>query len=216
MSKTLGYDSNKMVLKARSLNDYVFDIKKPICISSYITECVRHNLEADFIIMENPIYSKEIEEEKEKELIEENDIDDNNLNKINIKEKELDINVSQNYDQNLTCVHYPFDNLLTMAQYNPLNNNINSDIENNINLSLTKSVDNLDAIKKNKLPEDNLDLFINSLITDINKKIKSDYDYALNNIGNDSELNNQIKTPSLFSSISLNISTYSFASFSVI
>ena len=197
MSKTLGYDSNKMVLKARSLNDYVFDIEKPICISSYITECVRHNLEADFIIMENPIYSKEIEEEKkENEIITENDIDDNNLNKINIKEKELDINVSQNYDQNLTCVHYPFDNLLTIAQYNPLNNNINSDIENNINLSLTKSVDNLDAIKKYKLPEDNLDLFINSLTKDLNKKIKSDYDYALNNIGNDSELNNQIKNPS--------------------
>ena len=200
MSKTLGYDSNKMILKARSLNDYVFDIEKPICICSYITECIRHNLEADYIIMENPVYSKEIEEEKkEKEIIEENDvdnIDDNNLNKIVIQEKELDISESQNYFQNLTCAHYPFDNLLSIAQYNPLNNNINSDIENDVNLMLTKSVDNLDTIKNDDLPEDNLDLFINSLIKDINKKIKSDYDYALNNIGNDSELNNQIKNPS--------------------
>ena len=64
MSDTLGYDSNKMILKVRSLNDYIFDLKKPICISSYIVECIRHDLEADYIIIENPIYTKEPKIEK--------------------------------------------------------------------------------------------------------------------------------------------------------
>jgi signal recognition particle subunit SRP68 len=53
-----------MILKVRSLNDYIFDLKKPICISSYIVECIRHDLEADYIIIENPIYTKEPKIEK--------------------------------------------------------------------------------------------------------------------------------------------------------
>ena len=184
MSDTLGYDSNKMILKVRSLNDYIFDLKKPICISSYIVECIRHDLEADYIIIENPIYTKEPKIEKN-EIIEENN---NNKN----DKKEIDISVSHNYDQNLTCVHFPFDNLLSIAIYNPLSNNINSDIEN-VNISLTKSVDEINEKNSPELVDDNLDLFINSLITDLNKGIKSNYDQALNNIGNDSELNSQIK-----------------------
>jgi hypothetical protein len=89
-------------------------------------------------------------------------------------------------------VHFPFDNLLSIAIYNPLSNNINSDIEN-VNISLTKSVDEINEKNSPELVDDNLDLFINSLITDLNKGIKSNYDQALNNIGNDSELNSQIK-----------------------
>ena len=187
MSSTLGYDSNKMILKVRSLNDYIFDLKKPICISAYIVECIRHDLEADYIILENPIYSKEPIEEK-------NEIKENNNNTNNNKneQKEIDISVSNNYGQNLTCVHFPFDNLLSIVTYNPLNNNINSDIEN-VNISLTKSVDEINEKNSPELVDDNLDLFISSLITDLNKGIKSNYDKALNNIGNDSELNDQIK-----------------------
>ena len=187
MSKTLGYDSNKMILKVRSLNDYVFDLNKPMCICTYITECIRHNLEADYIILENPIYSKEPKEEKN-EIIEENN-ENNNINNINQEEKEIDISVSQNYGQNLTCVHFPFDNLLSIATYDPLSNNINSDIEN-VNISLTKSAD---EVNNPKLKDDNLDLFIKSLTKDLNKEIKSNYDNALNNIGNDNEINSQIK-----------------------
>ena len=184
MSNTLGYDSNKMILKVRSLNDYIFDIKKPICINTYIIECIRHDLEADYIIIENPIYSKEPEKKEIKE--------ENGENNIKKEEKEIDISVSHNYSQNLTCVHFPFDNLLSIAIYNPLSNNINSDIEN-VNISLTKAVDEINAKNRPKLVDDNLDLFIDSLITDLNKGVKSNYDYALNNIGNDNIINNQTK-----------------------
>ena len=77
----------------------------------------------------------------------------------------------QNYDTNLTCVHYPFDNLLSLAIYNPMINNINSDI-NNPNISLTKNPKN---IQKDEIEEDDLDLFINSLTKDINNKTQKDY-----------------------------------------
>ena len=83
MTKTGGYDSNKMILKVRYLNDYIFDIQKPIRYCTYIIECIRHDLEADYIILENPLYSKEPEEKKEKinEIKEENNIN-NDKNEI--------------------------------------------------------------------------------------------------------------------------------------
>ena len=195
-----GYDSDKMILKVRSLNDYIFDLKKPIRYCTYIVECIRHDEEADYIILENPKYSKDIEEKKEKinDIKDEND--NNNIinNKINIissedKDKEIDISVSHNYSQNFTCVHFPFDNLLSIATYDPLMNNINSDIEN-VNISLAKSVDELSEKYSNKLSDDNLDSFITLLTNDINKEIKVNYDNALNNIGKDN-FNSKINNP---------------------
>ena len=129
--------------------------------------------------MKNPIYEK-IENGKE---------DQNEIQK-EIKQENNDVNVTnQNYGQNITCVHYPFDNLLSLAIYNPMINNLNSDI-NNPNLSLTKNPKNLE---KDEAPEDDLDLFINSLTKDIINKTQKDYDDSLNNIG--SNLSNALKDP---------------------
>ena len=174
MNEKLVFDSRKMILKVRSLNDYVFDIVKPITLYSYINECVKHNKEADYVIMKNPLY-----EPSEAQ-------DDNQI----VNQENIDVNVtSQNYGQNMTCEHYPFDNLLSLAVYNPMINNINSDI-NNPNVSLTKDPKSLE---KDESPEDNLDLFINSLTKDIVNKIQKDYDDSLNDIGADSS--NLLKDP---------------------
>jgi hypothetical protein len=168
MNENLVYQSKKMILKVRSLNDYVFDISKPITLYTYINECIKHNKEADYIIMKNPIYEQK-EGQNQNQIIQDNN----------------DVNITyQNYNTNLTCVHYPFDNLLSLAIYNPMINNINSDI-NNPNLSLTKNPKN---IQKDETEEDNLDLFINSLTRDIIDKTQKDYDDSLNNIGSKSSI----------------------------
>ena len=166
MNEDLAFQSKKMILKVRSLNDYVFDISKPITLYTYIHECIKHNKEADYIIMKNPIYEQK-EGQNQNQIIQDNN----------------DVNITyQNYDTNLTCVHYPFDNLLSLAIYNPMINNINSDI-NNPNISLTKNPKN---IQKDEIEEDDLDLFINSLTKDIINKTQKDYDDSLNNIGSNS------------------------------
>ena len=167
MKEDLAYNSKKMILKVRSLNDYIFDLTKPLTLFTYINECVMHNKEADYIIMKNPIY-------------EQNENQDQNQ----INQENNDVNITtQNNAQNMTCIHYPFDNLLSLALYNPMINNINSDI-NNPNVSLSKNPKN---IEKDESPEDNLDLFINSLTKDIINKTNKDYDDSLNNIGSDSK-----------------------------
>ena len=172
MNENLAFNSNKMILKVRSLNDYIFDLNKPVIFHTYINECIKHNKEADYILMKNPIYEKN-------ENSNQNEINENN-----------DVDVTyQNIGQNISCVHYPFDNLLSLAIYNPMVNNINSDI-NNPNISLTKSPNSL--IKEEE-PEDDLDLFINSLTKDIINKTKEDYDDSLNNIGSNGS--NILKDP---------------------
>ena len=181
MKEDLSFDSKTMILKVRSLNDYIFEITKPIILFTYINECIKHNKEADYIIMKNPIYEP-------KEPKEEQNQDQNNLIQNEIKQ-DNDVNVTnQNYG--VSCVHYPFDNLLSLAIYNPMINNLNSDI-NNPNLSLKKSPKNVE--KEEEIPEDDLDLFINSLTKDIINKTKKDYDDSLNNIGNN--VSNILKDP---------------------
>ena len=166
MKEDLVYNSKKMILKVRSLNDYIFDLAKPLPLFTYINECVMHNKEADYIIMKNPIYEQNDNQEQ---------------NQIN---QENDVNITtQSNGQNMTCIHYPFDNLLSLAIYNPMINNINSDI-NNPNISLLKSPKN---IEEENSSEDNLDLFINSLTKDIIDKTNKDYEDSLNNIGLDSK-----------------------------
>ena len=187
MSDTLGYDSKKMILKVRSLNDYVFDLKKPMVTCTYINECIKHNKEADYIILPNPIYVLDKMDDK-KNIMNNNIINEEDNNKLNNiignNNGEIDINISNaNFAQNLTCIHYPFDNLLSIALHNPMTNNINNDI-GNVNISLSKSVDHVNKNKDSYSQEDNLDLFINSLSKDINTKIQEDYDFALNNIDN--------------------------------
>ena len=201
MSDTLGYDSKKMILKVRSLNDYVFDLLKPMCTCTYINECIKHNKEADYVIIQNPIYVKDIIENNNiinTNLIN-NEEDDNknknnNLINNNENENEIDINISNaNFAQNLTCIHCPFDNLLSISIHNPMTNNINNDI-GNVNISLSKSADNINKNKDSISKEDNLDLFINSLSKDLNEEIDKNYNFALNNIDNNKS-NNIFKDP---------------------
>ena len=158
MNKNWEFDSDKMVLKVRSLNDYIFNINNLLINYTYIHECIKHNKEGEYIILKNP--SLEVDAE--------NQINENQIN-------------NQNPSEYVTYIHYPFDNLLSLAVYNPISNNINSDIEN-VYISLNKQPNQLEK-EENK--GDNLDLFISSLTKDLNSETKALYDESLNDIGND-------------------------------
>ena len=160
MNKNWVFEPDKLILKVRSLNDYIFNMNKHLIDYSYIHECVKHTKDAEYVIIKNP--SLDVDKEN---VISENEIND------------------QNVSQYVTYIHYPFDNLLSLAVYNPIISNVNSDIENPV-IILSKSPLNFE---KSDIPDDNLDLFVNSLIQDINKENKKIYEEALNNIGNDNK-----------------------------
>ena len=74
-----------------------------------------------------------------------------------------------------------------------MTNNINNDI-GNVNISLSKSADNINKNKDSISKEDNLDLFINYLAKYLNEEIDKNYDFDLNNIDN-KKSNNIFKDP---------------------
>ena len=163
MNKDWVFEVDKMVLKVRSLNDYIFNLDNYMINYSYIHECIKHNKEGEYIILINPGL----------EVDAQNQISENEIN-------------NQNPAQYVTYIHYPFDNLLSLAIYNPTIDNISSEIENAYTC-LGKQPKNLEV---EEAPEDNLDLFINSLIQDLNDDTKKVYDESLNNIGNKKEVKN--------------------------
>ena len=158
MNKNWVFESNKMVLKVRSLNDFAFNLDNYMISYSYIHECIKHNIEGEYVILKNPGL----------------DIDPQNQ----ISENEIS---NQNPSQYITYIHYPFDNLLSLAVYNPIVNNLNSDLEKAYVCFNKKPID----LVKDEAKEDNLDLFINSLSQDLNKETNKIYEESLNNIGND-------------------------------
>ena len=164
MNKNWEFDSDKMILKVRSLNDYIFNINNLLINYTYIHECIKHNKEGEYIILKNPSL----------EVNAENQINENEIN-------------NQNPSEYVTYIHYPFDNLLSLAVYNPMSNNINSDIEN-VYISLNKQPKQLEK-EINK--EDNLDLFISSLTQDLKNETKVSYEESLNEINLDN--NKEVK-----------------------
>ena len=161
MNKNWEFESEKMVLKVRSLNDYIFNIDNILINYTYIHECIKHNKEGEYIILKNP--SLEVDAQ--------NQISENEIN-------------NQNPSEYVTYIHFPFDNLLSLAVYNPISNNVNSDIES-VYISLNKAPK---EIEKEEVKEDNLDLFINSLTKDLDKETKKLYDDSLNDIGKNKEV----------------------------
>ncbi len=47
-------DPNKKILKVRSENDYIFNIREPLIYFSYINECVKLNKNPEYLIVDNP------------------------------------------------------------------------------------------------------------------------------------------------------------------
>ena len=164
------FEPDKMVLKVRSLNDYIFNINNPLINYSYIHECIKHNKEGEYIILKNPSQDPDIQ----------NQLTENEIN-------------TQNVSQYVTYIHYPFDNLLSLAVYNPVQKNENNENNDNISSEIENPHEYLSKHPKilgEENPEDNLDLFINSLIKDLNEETKEEYEKSLNEIDVKKEIKN--------------------------
>ncbi|MCQ2817861.1 MAG: hypothetical protein MJ252_11405 [archaeon] len=48
------FNPDDKILKVKGLNDYIFDIKRPLLEYTYINECLKENREANYVIIDNP------------------------------------------------------------------------------------------------------------------------------------------------------------------
>ena len=54
MKEGLIIDIDKKILKVKGLNDYIFDVKKPLINYVYLTECIKLNKIPEYLIVDNP------------------------------------------------------------------------------------------------------------------------------------------------------------------
>ena len=166
----------KKILKVRSLNDYIFDLKEPLINFSYINECLRLNLMPEYIIIDNP------------EMMD-------NSNMINKSISDIPLDSSLRISLNTSLKKSQIPNKLdikNIASYNPIickkNNEVldkkmllDKTVNTKIKLGYSNSVIMIQnpnkASMKNKLVSPNnfncktLESFIDLLENDINKEI---------------------------------------------
>ena len=58
MKKDLKIDIETKILKAKSLNDYIFDVKEPLINFTYFNECVKLNQTPEYLIIDNPFLTE--------------------------------------------------------------------------------------------------------------------------------------------------------------
>ena len=74
MKSNLKIDIDTKILKAKSLNDYIFDVKEPLINYTYFNECVKLNQSPDYLILDNP-FMKDVSDNSTNDSAY-NDIDD--------------------------------------------------------------------------------------------------------------------------------------------
>ena len=178
LDQNLNFDVNTKILKALSLNDYIFDVKEPLINYTYFNECVKLNKSAEYLILDNPAL---IDTDFYEENVNNTSFTDINRSSmmpvISGEEPDLDL---EGRKTRLTMMPKPIsigkNDLYNIASYNSAKNNINDDIEN-ISEVLNKEIIKGNIEKENN--KNNLNLI--NLIDNIEKDIKNNVEEKYKN-----------------------------------
>jgi len=164
-------DPTKKILKVRSLNDYVFNLTKPLINFSYINECVKLNKTIEFLVIDNPDVN--------------HNLSDVNRSSMKSRKKitggaETSNVVDLNTSIEERTIANKFD-LSNIANYNPDLNKVNNDIckiidslEKGVNKgkgNKNKGKQTLNRNNTNQSGKFTLDDLINSFNQDVEKEI---------------------------------------------
>ena len=220
LKKGLVIDIKKKILKARGLNDYIFDVNEPLINFSHFVECVKLNKIPEYLILDNPFMTDN----------EENAIDYMSHEKENIDITRTSLmptstlignanNDIPNSIRKSTVAAAPmtikYNELERIAYYNKAKDGkdreqyIKNDLDKRVNKpkKLNKSTNN--SNKSN----DDINFLVDSLIKDINKRVVEDTKKKVgpysNNKNENEEDNKKIsKKENLFLSLNPNGSEY--------
>ena len=116
MDSKYKFDPKKKILKVRSLNDYIFDMKEPLINFSYLNECIRLNIIPEYLIIDNP------------ELTENNNNIYNSISSSSTSNYDSETNLSSTINTTFkkNQMQGKFD-VKNIASYNPILANMNND-----------------------------------------------------------------------------------------
>ena len=131
----------KKILKVRSENDYIFNIKEPLIHFSYLNECIKLNKNAEYLIIDNPELNQNVKKEHKASLTKRK-IGIGDVNSL--VSRNNPISKAMNNEMNISIDERIYNNkfdLKRIADYNPMIENKNKDIYNIVK-SLEKKVNN--------------------------------------------------------------------------
>ena len=186
----------KKILKVRSLNDYIFDMKEPLINFSYINECIRLNLMPEYLIIDNP------------ELMENNSsihssMASNNNSYYNDYQNESYLNTTSNTTFNKKGQSQKFD-IKNIAINNPIISNMNSNnndlfdqkliLDKTVNIKQRTGHSNTIFINQNQSKNSNIKAKMSNKISNLNNtnnSMESFIDHLENEI--DKEITQRLK-----------------------
>lgn len=147
MKPFLAFDPQSKVLKAKSIEDYIFDLKAPLVKFAYINSCVKKNIEAEYYIRDNPFFNRE--------------------NLLDNNKKSLDELIGANEESNIMQVEH------NVSLANIENYNVKENIFNIASFAPSNEGNANQVFQAQHNQTDSLSEFIKSMLDDINANTNS-------------------------------------------
>ena len=190
----LKIDIESKILKAKSLNDYIFDINEPLINYTYFNECVKLNKTPEYLILDNPfmtvdsnglansLYNEEKEESNKSKF--------GNIRDLHSSIRRVTIGSSMPMAHNRG--KNDIDNIAFYDKSKDQDKkgvNLKSDLENVVNKSSSKGA----STPSTKKGEGNINNLVDLLIKEIEHKTTEDIQIqskkSISNLNIDNELN---------------------------
>ena len=166
MKKDLKIDINAKILKAKSLNDYIFDVREPLINYNYFNECVKLNNTPQYLIVDNPFMSEVTPGAIQSALYKDKKEEDlhQSIRRVTIRASmPMPINKGKNELENIAFYDKNLDQNLKGV-------NLKADLEKNVDKS---SKNNTTPGQPKKNPGKNINSLVDSLIKEIENKTPS-------------------------------------------
>ena len=196
--KLVNKDPEKKILKVRSENDYIFNIREPLIHFSYINECIKLNKNAEYSIVDNPeLDEKNVNGEIIRSSVKKRRLQsaDNVTGLLGIGKLDLNASIEERTINNKV-------DLQNIAKYNPMLTNVNDDMCKIIDL-LDKEVNRgkkyISSNIKGKTPANKTNqnqsgkFTLDDLINSFNKEIENEIDHKIKNYDPNKRENFKIK-----------------------
>ena len=201
--KKMKIDIDSKILKAKSLNDYIFDLNEPLINYAYFNECVKLNKVPEYLILDNPFMS---EFSSEASLYNDDEIDLNRstISSLNSSIRRVTISSS------MPTAHKGKNELDKVAIYEKSKDddnkgaNLKTDLEK-IVIKSTKS-----GATQTKKGEDtkNINSLVESLINEIDKKTTESIQQQAKKSSSNLNINSEVyKQKEIVSDIKINKKT---------
>ena len=169
MIKHLNVDIDKKILKAKSLNDYIFDVKEPLINYTYFNEGVKLNNTVEYLIIDNPFMIDGPEGVMNSIYNDEEDLNKSSIRRVTVSSSmPMPINKGKN-DLNKIAFYEK------SKDENSKGINLKADLEKSVNKSSKNSATPATpGSSKKKETSGNINSLVDMLIKEIENKTSED------------------------------------------